>query len=231
MSRSNYGKPFYVDVGTSIVAIRCASNRDVLVSYDFAGYPFRLKLAKDICDRMNSEFEAALKREKSAIEADALAVGGIVEAARNKPGNAAAMREAVKAVVDVGYPHNFQHEAPHISGYCYDITKAIKKCFDALSAQPRNCDVETATCMRKDRVVGVYGNAVNVSKYLANMDDMNVLLASCPKCGCADPLVVECTNFRVICPFCGHSAEQVWRSTCDKAVVAWNDAAKKGGAK
>ena len=30
VSRSNYDKPFYVDVGTSIVAIRCASNHDVI---------------------------------------------------------------------------------------------------------------------------------------------------------------------------------------------------------
>ncbi len=41
---------------------------------------------------------AAWKREKSEIEADALAVGGIVEAARHKPGNAAAVREALDKV-------------------------------------------------------------------------------------------------------------------------------------
>lgn len=59
-------------------------------------------------------------------------------------GSVQKVREAVKAVVDVGYPHNFQHEAPHIRGYCYDITRAIHKCFAALSAPPRNCDVGTA---------------------------------------------------------------------------------------
>ena len=58
-------------------------------------------------------------------------------------GNAAAMREALEAVVKVGYPHNFQKEAPHIRAYCYEITTAIKKCFAALSAPPRNCDVGT----------------------------------------------------------------------------------------
>ena len=58
-------------------------------------------------------------------------------------GNAAKLREAVKAVVDVGYPHNFQREAPHIRGYCYDITRAIEKCFAALASPPRNCDVGT----------------------------------------------------------------------------------------
>ena len=55
-------------------------------------------------------------------------------------GNAAKMRAALEAVVKVGYPHNFQREAPHIRGYCYEITTAIEKCFAALSAPPRNCD-------------------------------------------------------------------------------------------
>lgn len=55
MSRSNYNKPFYVDVGTSIVAIRCASNHDVIVRYDHVWKPFTFDLAKDICNRMNSE--------------------------------------------------------------------------------------------------------------------------------------------------------------------------------
>lgn len=54
------------------------------------------------------------------------------------------MREALEAVVKVGYPHNFQNEAQHIREYCYEITTAIKKCFAALAAPPRNCDVGTA---------------------------------------------------------------------------------------
>lgn len=54
--------------------------------------------------------------------------------------NGAKLREAVEAVVEVGYPHNFQREAPHIRSYCYDITKAIEKCYAALSAPARNCD-------------------------------------------------------------------------------------------
>ncbi len=57
MSRSNYDKPFYVDVGTSIVAIRCASNHDVIVRYDHALHPYTLNLAEEICDRMNREVE------------------------------------------------------------------------------------------------------------------------------------------------------------------------------
>lgn len=62
MSRSNYDKPFYVDIGTSIVAIRCASNHDVLVQYDYAWYPHTLNLAKEICDRMNKEVEIGRPR-------------------------------------------------------------------------------------------------------------------------------------------------------------------------
>ena len=63
---------------------------------------------------------------------------------KREVGDCAKLREAVKAVVDVGYPHNFQREAPHIRGYCYDITRAIEKCFAALAAPPRNCDAGTA---------------------------------------------------------------------------------------
>jgi hypothetical protein len=57
MSRSNYDKPFFVDVGTSIVAIRCASNRDVIFEYDHGRCPHVLKIAKDVCERMNKEAE------------------------------------------------------------------------------------------------------------------------------------------------------------------------------
>lgn len=41
-------------------------------------------------------FEAAAERERAEIEANALAVGGVIEASRNKPsGDAAAIREAL----------------------------------------------------------------------------------------------------------------------------------------
>ena len=57
MSRSNYDKPFYVDVGTSIVAVRCASNHDVVLQYDHSWLPQSIQLTKDACDRMNKEAE------------------------------------------------------------------------------------------------------------------------------------------------------------------------------
>ena len=92
--------------------------------------------------------EAAAKREREA-GAEAAQVCGEVgemigrEATREKSsqvGNAAKMRDALEAVVKVGYPHNFQNEAQHIREYCYEITTAIKKCFAALSSPHRNCD-------------------------------------------------------------------------------------------
>lgn len=57
MSRSNYDKPFYVDIGTSIVAIRCASNSDIIFRYDHTKCPQVIQLAEDDCDRMNKEVE------------------------------------------------------------------------------------------------------------------------------------------------------------------------------
>ena len=53
------------------------------------------------------------------------------------------MREALEAVKRVGYPHNFQREAYHIRSYCEEITAAIRKCMEALSAPARNCEVGT----------------------------------------------------------------------------------------
>ena len=56
-SRSNNGTPFYVDVGTSFAAIRCASNHDVLMRYNHSLCPHSLNFAKGMCDRMNREVE------------------------------------------------------------------------------------------------------------------------------------------------------------------------------
>lgn len=32
-------------------------------------------------------------------------------------------------LIELGYPHNFQHEAPHISGYLYGLSALIDKAF------------------------------------------------------------------------------------------------------
>lgn len=67
MSRSNYDKPFYVDVGRSVAAIRCASNHDVVGSLDHNGSMFIINIVERTCDRMNREFElyAKLKAEST----------------------------------------------------------------------------------------------------------------------------------------------------------------------
>ena len=100
--------------------------------------------------------EAAWKREKAAIEADALAVGGIVEAARHKhkPGNAAAMRDAL-ATLRKRFDNNtmaYQDRYFKFSGWHWhkkakeaarwrDVFHELREvCDAALSAPARNCD-------------------------------------------------------------------------------------------
>ena len=97
--------------------------------------------------------EAAWKREKAAIEADALAVGGIVAATAEKPSAVGALREALIDVVKrleayVGCDHHtFLPTATTCDGItsvgkCGKIENcaAIFKARAALSAPPRNCD-------------------------------------------------------------------------------------------
>lgn len=89
---------------------------------------------RSLADRL----EAAWKREKSAIEDDALAVGGIVEASRataeksSTVGDAAKLREALKTV------------KRYFDGYTVNILELRRKVDAALAAPPRNCEVGTA---------------------------------------------------------------------------------------
>ena len=83
----------------------------------------------EIADR----FEAAIKREKAAIEADALTVGGIVEAAhKSERGNIAALREALKAIARLCT--GLMITGDSVFWRIKDMTE------DALAATPRNCD-------------------------------------------------------------------------------------------
>ena len=94
--------------------------------------------------------EAAWKREKAEIEANALAVGGIVEAERKRErepvterhaiGNAAAMREALVELTDnvMDYLHTGLIQLP------LPLEEAIAKARAAISEPARNCDVGTA---------------------------------------------------------------------------------------
>jgi len=121
MSRSNYDKPFYVDVGTSIAAIRCASNHDVISETDHHGSNGWVKWVEEICERMNREAELFYA----------------------PTGNAAAMREAMlKAIVlcnDAIEGGEYMGEGPDPN-----FGKIKELLSGALSAPPRNCDVGTA---------------------------------------------------------------------------------------
>lgn len=61
MSRSNYDKPFYVDVGTSIVAVRCASNHDVVSWFEHISNKFCIEFSEKMCDRLNQEVDLCVK--------------------------------------------------------------------------------------------------------------------------------------------------------------------------
>lgn len=110
-----------------------------------------IKSLEEEADRI----EAAWKREKSVIEADALAVGGIVGAAHGRElsknaskngadfgqlGDCAKLREALEKIDAMETPHNFQIERSDIADACYDLTRAIKLAHAALAAPSRNCD-------------------------------------------------------------------------------------------
>lgn len=67
MSRSNYDKPFYVDCGTSIAAVRCASNHDVVARFDHGVHgDWAIEEAGRVCDRLNAE---AAKWREDAVNA------------------------------------------------------------------------------------------------------------------------------------------------------------------
>lgn len=128
MSRSNYDKPFYVDVGTSIVAIRCASNHDVVVEYDHELHPCAIKTLEDACDRMNEEAEIG----------------------KHPPiGNAAEMREALAMLIDAcasfyesienGLDGHYEAILDYNSKVD-DFLRRVDTAKCAISAPPRNCD-------------------------------------------------------------------------------------------
>ena len=112
--------------------------------------------AHNLADRI----EAAAKREKAEIEANALAVGGVVEAAASRKratpdkysavGDAAAMREALEYLLKERDILDFCHN--NLGSKTWEdwdkvynvLRKIIEKAMRALAARPRNCDVGTA---------------------------------------------------------------------------------------
>ena len=91
--------------------------------------------AKKLADRI----EAAWKAERERVKADALVVGGMVEAMRReKRGNAAKIREALEGAEKLldDSSRSMYGVPPHIK----DVLARIRA---ALSDPPRNCDVYT----------------------------------------------------------------------------------------
>ena len=85
-----------------------------------------------ILDRL----EAAAKRDRTEIEANALAIGGVVETSRKKhSGNAAELREALLKAIVLLQACEWPDDAP-----MQDITEVMDEIEKALSAPPRNCD-------------------------------------------------------------------------------------------
>lgn len=113
----NPKQPFYVDVGTSVVAIRCASNHDVIERYDHVRHPHTLELAKDTCGRMNREVEI------------------------HNSGDCAKLREALKLCVDEMC--NRCRDLASARGNplpCLQGCGPVREAKAALAAPPRNCD-------------------------------------------------------------------------------------------
>lgn len=112
--------------------------------------------AREIADALNGR--EALKQEKAEIEANALAVGGIVEASRHKPsGNAAAMREALEN------SNGLLEELAVIGEWGESAREQIAENNAALSASARNCDrftsieeARTAYCSECGRMISIW---------------------------------------------------------------------------
>jgi hypothetical protein len=123
--------------------------------------------------------EAAWRREKSEIEADALAVGGLVEAERRRVvvsktetttvGNAAAMRDAVvKALTLI----NVCDWPPGVS--LDGVAEVIREIDSALAAPARQCDVGTPEEQERR-----YERFCDSHKWVDD-EGANACLADCP---------------------------------------------------
>lgn len=104
-----------------------------------ASISLMLGIEDGLFTKILDDIEAAWRWEKSEIEANALAVGGIVEEARHTPGNAAALRDAlIKALTLI-------HVCDWPPGVSLDgVVEVIREIDSALDKPPRQCDVGTA---------------------------------------------------------------------------------------
>ena len=98
-------------------------------------------------DEIADRLEAAWKREKTAIEADALAAGGLVEASRataeksSAAGNCAKLREALEAArrtLKLVYENAVEFIQPRLADEIIHTGSAVEA---ALAAPARNCDL------------------------------------------------------------------------------------------
>lgn len=53
---------------------------------------------------------------------------------------AIASYEIVKKLVELGYPHNFQGEAPWVADYCYKISKIISEALEIKKCQEHRAE-------------------------------------------------------------------------------------------
>ena len=110
-------------------------------------------LRRYVLPSLAERLEAAWKREKASAESDALAVGGIVEAARTTEkssavGNAAALREAlVQCELFLGNVSRHGHPTLNPGDKCTacNVVDELRgMVVHALAEPPRQCDVGTA---------------------------------------------------------------------------------------
>ena len=86
-----FGAPFYVEVGTSIVAIRCASNHDVVWRADHSVHgKATVDWAESVCTRMNQE--AHIRELSKNVSKNGADFGQL--------GDAAKLREAAVKIID-----------------------------------------------------------------------------------------------------------------------------------
>lgn len=113
--KKNTDNPFYVDIGTSVVAIRCSSNHDVVHWLDHVYRKGSIDYLEQMCARMNEE---ALGLQKQV--------------------NAAALREALESA------SNWCLNRLGNASYQVTVEGLLSVVDAALSSPPRNCDVGTA---------------------------------------------------------------------------------------
>lgn len=132
-----FSAPFYVEVGTSIVAIRCASNHDVVWRADHSVHgKATIDWAESVCTRMNQE------------------------ANKHGCGNVAKLREALEHCRNCAQmiPQFVQGSRPERSSldaaarYANAIVGEVKA---ALSVPPRACDIMSEADLSKVVTSGI----------------------------------------------------------------------------